>query len=518
MTSDRRTRRWIIRGAGIALVLLLLALVSRYWHPVYGFTALIQLDASNDNVKIAAFRELPVYVHRETGGYDGLYYAQIAYHPSLDAGELGPAMDNFAYRARRILPPALAWLLAAGQPRWIANVYALLNVFAWLGLAALLWRKLKIEDARGLLAWAGVLFSAGALASVRLALTDLVALTIIALAIFAAERGRKVSALGSVAVAALARETSLLSVAALWKSPWFSWKNVARSVLALLPLAAWLGYVRWRVGPADQGWDNFTVPVVGFIEKWRAAIGAIFTVSDHWLAWGTVLATLGLTTQALFFLARPQLGERWWRLGAVYAGMMFCLGTAVWEGFPGAATRVLLPMTLAFNILANRTRAAVAWLVFGNLTVLAGPLAFRDPPQHPNEVATLHAAHVNVIASLGDGWYQRENTSRHAWNWTSRRGTLQLEVWAKTPQRVELSFGSRSPVTRTVMLRQDGREIWHAKIIPTRTNHVVTFEVTAGRSTLEFSTDTPPLPGNVATDARELAFTVYDERLDVAER
>ena len=40
------------------------------------------------------------------------------------------------------------------------------------------------------------------------------------------------------------------------------------SVLALsFTLAAWLAYVRWRVGPADQGWSNFTLPGAGFVEE-----------------------------------------------------------------------------------------------------------------------------------------------------------------------------------------------------------------------------------------------------------
>ena len=81
MNAPAASRRWAVRAAGLAAVIAFLALIGRFWHPVYGFTALIQLDAPNDNLKIAAFREMPVYVHRDNGGYDGLYYAQIAYHP-----------------------------------------------------------------------------------------------------------------------------------------------------------------------------------------------------------------------------------------------------------------------------------------------------------------------------------------------------------------------------------------------------------------------------------------------------
>ena len=92
-----------MRAAGLAAVLLFLWLVARFWHPVYGFTRFLQLDSSNDDTKIEAFRAYPVFVDRVSGGYDGLYYAQIAYHPSLASAELERAVDNIPYRARRIL-------------------------------------------------------------------------------------------------------------------------------------------------------------------------------------------------------------------------------------------------------------------------------------------------------------------------------------------------------------------------------------------------------------------------------
>src|SRR5712691_4311007 len=122
MNAAATRRRWPARAAGLAAVLLFLGLVARFWHPVYGFTAFLQLDASNDDTKIAAFRAMPVYVYRGTGGYDGLYYAQIAYHPSLTAAELQRATDGLSYRARRILMPLLAWMLALGNPAWIVHV------------------------------------------------------------------------------------------------------------------------------------------------------------------------------------------------------------------------------------------------------------------------------------------------------------------------------------------------------------------------------------------------------------
>src|SRR5438067_5560221 len=218
-------------------------------------------------------------------------------------------MDNFAYRARRILPPALAWLAGLGRPAWVIEAYALLNVAAWLAMAAVLWRLLNVTDARGWLAWAGVLFSAGALGSVRMALTDLPATAIAAGAVWAAERWRGRLAVALLAAATLARETALLVVAGLFKPPWFSAKNFARVALAAAPLVLWLWYIRWRVGGADQGWSNFTWPFIGLIEKMRADITALTTITDHALAWTTLLATVGLVAQVAFFATRLRPSE-----------------------------------------------------------------------------------------------------------------------------------------------------------------------------------------------------------------
>lgn len=513
------SRRSVVRLAGFAAVAVFLALVARFWNPVHGFTSFIQLDASNDDLKIAAFRELPVYVHRDTGGYDGLYYAQIAYHPALDAAELRPAMDNFAYRAQRILPPALAWLLAAGQPAWIVHVYSLLNVAAWLALAALLWRLLAVEDFRGWLAWAGVLFSAGALSSVRLALTDLVALAILAGAMLAAERGRPRLAATALAAAGLARETSLLTLTGTLERPWFSWKNLGRIFSVVAPLAAWLCYVRWRVGVVDPRWENFTLPVAGFIQKWRASIAAVATIADHTLAWTTLLATFALTVQVIYLAVRPRVGDRWWRIGAGYVTLMFCFGPAVWEGFPGAATRVLLPMNLAFNVLVHRSRAALAWMLAGNLTVFAGLLALRDVPNADSrEMTAVRLGGVAAVARIADGWSGIETHREHTWVWTDRRGLLVLEAWPVQTRVLRLDFALRSLAPRTVTVRHDGREILRKEIGPAFSHLSLPVPLVNGRAMIEFATDTPGVREGPGPNARELAFALYDPQLSVSEK
>jgi len=502
-------RRHLVRAGAVAGVVLFLWLMLRFWHPIYGFTAFLQLNSGQDAVKIAAFREYPVFVYDTPDSYDGLQYAQIAYHPLLEADELRPAVDNLAYRAQRILLPALAWLLAAGQPAWIVHVYSVLNIVFWLALAALLWRMLPVNDARGLVAWAGILFSAEVLGSVRFALIDLPALILVATALWAAERARPRAAVGWLAAAALTRETSLVAWPGLWTGSWKSpaalGRNLRRLLLAAAPLIAWLIYIRWRVGPLNQGVRNFAWPVIGFLEKWHECLTAVSRLTDHQLAWSTVFATAGLTFQAAFILARPRTADPWWRVGAAYVLMMLCLGTAVWEGFPGAVTRVLLPLNLACN-----------------LTVFSGLLALRDVPTFPYADAILVTRNWDAVGvvQLGDGWYDRERDAHDQWNWAESHGRLVITTWPRLPAiEARLTFRMRSLVPRTVRALADGREIWRATI--GKQYRTVELQVPAGkngRMELDFVTDTLAVAEADRPDARPLGFALYDPAISVSAR
>lgn len=507
--------RWPL-AAFVALAAFL-GLVARFYHPVYGFTVFYQLDAPNDDLKIRAFRELPVYVHRDTGGYDGLYYAQLAHDPTLRDPELRQAIDDFPYRARRILAPALAWVIGVGQPAWIVPTYSLLNVALWLLLAALLWRILEVQNARGFLAWFGVLFSAGALGSVRLALTDNLALLLIAAALYASERWHGRLAIALLAASALARETALLAVLALCKSPWLSPKNFARLLLAAAPLGLWLIYVRVQAGPGNPGWGNFTLPGAGLLEKLRASLAALATVADKPLAWSTLLALVALLAQAAFFATRLRLDDRWWRLGAAFSTLMLFLGTAVWEGHPGAATRVLLPLQLAFNVLAHRARAPLTWLLLGNLSVFAGLLSLRDVPRPAQELVAQRLGSTSAIIRFDSDWFGPESDRRHSWLWTQNRGTLHLETFAASPPPLRLDFALRSLAPREVTVHLDGRPLLRAAVGPQLSRHSVTLPAPLPRhARLEFSTDTSGILENSAPGARTLAFALYDPQLALA--
>jgi hypothetical protein len=510
--------------AATLAVAVFLWVVARCWHPVYGFTAFLQFDEAHQSTAIAAFREYPVFAYAGSAPYDGLQYSQLAYHPLLDAAELRPAIDTPAYRARRIFLPAVAWLLAAGQPAWIAQVYAGLNIVCWLLLAVVFWKILPVTDTRGVIAWTGLLFSAGAMGSVRFALIDLPALLLMALALWETERERRRSAAGWLAAAVLTRETSLLASAAFFAYPPKSRAAILRglvwSLLAAAPFLLWLVYVHFQVGEAAAaGSRNFIWPGLGFLGKWGDSLHALADPQTSPFAWKNLLAMAGLTFQAAFIVIRRRPADPWWRVGAAFTALLLCLGPAVWEGFPGAAVRVLLPLNLACNVLAVRTRAPLAWLLACNLTVFSGLSAFNDLPPYRDLARVCHGR-TKAMVEPGAGWFGAEHNSRHRWVWAETHGRLSVQTWPR-PARAEVRLTLKliGPTPRTVRALVDGREIWSGPIFKKLTTvNLPPLVVTGGHLELELTTDSPPVLENERSDARRLGFALYDPAIDVSEQ
>ncbi len=511
-------RRIALAGALAVAAFALLA--GRFWHPYFGFTKFIQIDQADAAIAIREVRERPVFFYPGENGYDATAYAQIAFYPLLDSPELQPAIRNVPYRARRILGSALAWLLAGGNPDYIANTYAALNLAVWLVLAGVSWRLLKVTDARKWVAWAGLMFSAGALHAVRLALTDLLAVTLLAVAMLVAEKSRSRFALVLLAAAGLARETVLAAVVALWRGPWFGARpglaNVARTVVVAAPLAAWMVYVRWKAGPADQGFGNFEWPLVAFVVKWGATFAGFERDPNfRGLTLATLLATLALAAQAAFVLRRLQFDSPWWRIGAANVALMALLGTSVWEGHPGASTRVLLPLSLAFAVLAVRTGASWRWLLAGGLSVFSGVLALWHVPQDAGELAAGRFSRGAFVARPTEGWFAAERNARDVWAWSAGDATLAIDVWPRTDATVRVQLDVRAVSSRPLEIAQGGRIVWRGEVGARKQRIDLTdARVEQGRVVLTLKSGEPASADGAAADPRALAFAVYGVRLE----
>lgn len=492
-------------------------LTGRYWHPYHGFTQFLQMDAEVTARIMPALREAPVYVHTDPGSYDGAYYAQIATNPALDDPALKTAIDNAGYRARRILLSAVAWALGGGEPITAVRAYAVLNLVLWFALAAVLWPLFPVDAWRGNVAWTAMLFGAGVLFSVRLALTDLTALLLTASAGLLLARARPGAAGGLIGLAALTRETAVLGLAMFWDNLRDILARPGRTALvligALLPLGLWLLYVRHTLGGSSLGESNLTWPLAGWWARWPELVQGWDTAGNPSLVIESGLEHVALTVQALYLVWRPKWDCRWWRLGATSLALLVILGHAVWEGFPNAATRVLLPLTLAFNVRAVRDRARFGWLLLGNLSVIAGVHTFWQPPGSPHELPAHRTWETRTLLETDDRWSVAEWNRKHRWAWCAGEGGLSFRMWPHRSQaRLELEVRGLTP--RDLEVWHEGRVVWRGRI-GDRPEWISLPELPAinGRLQLELRSPMPPTAEGADNTARSISFACFGARL-----
>ena len=374
-----------IRWAYAASVVVFLASLAQYCHRNTGLTELIGFGDQFEQVRLPAVYDAPHYVHYQSSGYDGQFYAQLAVEPLLGDPRLEAALDTAPYRARRILFSWTAYLLGLGRPAWILKAYALQNILAWLILAWILLRWFPPSAPRNLVPWIGCLFGVGLIYSVRFALTEGPALVLLALGVAAMERGRPWLAAGFMALVGLGRETNFVAGGLLVDRLPRNWRDAlvlgGRGLAALLPFVVWFLYVR-SVFPPEGASDaaNFASPFSGYLSKWEFTVAQLRS-SGWWGSWArfNLAALVSLTVQAGFLLARREWGSPWWRAGAAYCVLIPFLSYPVWEGDPGAIMRVVLPMSVAFNVLVVRSRWFWPLVVAGNLTVFHGIHMIKVP-------------------------------------------------------------------------------------------------------------------------------------------
>jgi hypothetical protein len=229
---------------------------------------------------------------------------------------------------------------------------------------------------------------------------------------------------------------------------------------------------------------------------------------------------ISLTVQLVFLVLRPQWEKAWWRVGMSFAILMIILGEAVWEGYPGAASRVLLPMQLAFNVLVPLGRWWRYVLIAGNLTLLAAPFELQPPATEGfilggNSSLYGTAAGRAVTMQFTSGWYGSEGDRSYYWCWARGDATHKIQNPHAFPLRARLQFSLFSAGHRKVSLKLNGEEIWETTL---GENQLITASLSAlrlepGENLLEWQTDAPAI--HAYSDPRELAFVVQNLRLDV---
>jgi hypothetical protein len=523
-------RAGIHPGVGLgyaAVVALFLWTLGQFYIPGKGLSYLIAFGAKQEDVRLSKVRKLDYYVTKASDGYDAQYYVQIAMDPSLQNQALKRAVDSLSYRGRRILFAATAYVFGLGRPAWILHAFALQNVVTWFLLAGLLLHWFPPHHWDNFLRWAGTMLSVGLCLSFRNALFDGPSLLLIALGVYLLDKGRPWWSTAAFALGGLGKETNLLGSAALLPKltdDRRAWSLAAlRGLLTLAPLALWMLYIAHFVGgqAGDVGARNFDLPFAAYVRKWHEIADSLpeLTATNAWPIW-SLLMLVALTVQFLYLVLRPQWSKAWWRIGVSYAVLMIFLGDAVWEGAPGAASRVLLPLQLAFNVLVPAGRAWWLVLVLGNLSMLAAPAALESPTgegylvRGPDELV-YGAERRKLAVQFADDWYPVERRNNDYWCWSAGNAGLTVHNPQPVPLTVRLRFTLNVNAPRSVRLRLNGKSLWATELGDLSSLSVVLNEVVLppGMSALEFSTDTPP--SRVGSDPRPLALRLQNLRLDV---
>lgn len=518
---------WLFAAVGVGAFAFLVSVYVGVWTPDYGITKFLTAGTEFDARGIAAYRATPKYLdpyppHR--WGFDGQLYAELALDPLLRDPDLGQALDNPPYRARRILLSWLAWLGGLGRPFWVLNVFAALNLVFWIGYAWLAAKLFRPHGWAGLAGFSAVLLTCGIIECMHGSLTDFPSFVLMTTAVVLGGTGGAVV----LALAALARETSVLGFIGLaeFRPPWGESlrKNLVRGLITAVPLALWFGYVVWQFRHREIGFDggNLERPLAGMMGKlgefsvtafhgpirWRRVFFELYKSYDlH-----AVLTIVAVFTQCLYLSVYREWENRLWRMAAIFVPYFLCIGFLSWESH-FTVTRHALPITLVFNLLlAIRPRRGwLVWFLIGNCFVPFGVHYFwrqplNRPPAKPAEFALVTSVidGSGVQVAYANGWSPQQWNGVDTWRWGAGQfSELSLRNEAAQALAGELSFLTRSPGPRELRVALRNETIWSGRLAGGRQTISIALNLPPGETRLVFSTQEPPTsaddttPGNV---------------------
>jgi hypothetical protein len=336
----REIVRWALLGC-LGLVLLVMMDVSQHGgkNPV----SLIQPGTEGPSTEVIA-RDFPEVQQPEADGLDGQQYYAIARNP-WDLDEAAASLDWPRYRLGRPLLPWAAWLLHP-TGGGVGLISALLVVgFAGAfggalasGALSTMWRGP---------AWVAAVFPMlpGAFWSVRVTVSDALALGLALGAVALAARSRYAPAVVLAVLAALAKEPMVLVFAG-----WALHRRTRRdALLVAAPIVAVVGWMAWlafQLPPDADRAQDLGLPFVGLV----SAFTDVWSEGDQLV--GMACTVGGLAVGALALIRRGLSHPLGWAI-ALQLGFMSVMGvnpTSVNFG----ATRMAMPiMILAVIALAT---------------------------------------------------------------------------------------------------------------------------------------------------------------------
>ena len=301
-----------------------------------------------------------LYVLPNSVGYDGQMYHYVAHDPLMQRG-FRDFIDNARLRYRRILLPALAFILAAGRQPAIDTSYIVSNLLFLFSGAWWLSRYLVLSEQSPALSILFVLVPAALISLDRLT----VDLPLTALCIGAAYYAKIESRWRLYAVlvlAGLSRETGLVLTMAFCISRCAQHRFVQAALFstAALPACLWYLFVDSRTSGLGVHWSNVT-PLLGIVGTlihpvqypFSPAVNAIIVTEDYLTMAGIMVAAI----LAFSILRRNPFGyieiaASLWAVGALF------LPYAFWQDCCSGG-RLFTPF-LIFLVLSGMPRLAIA--------------------------------------------------------------------------------------------------------------------------------------------------------------
>jgi hypothetical protein len=309
-----------------------------------------------------------------TEGYDG----QFVYYIARDPADAARFLDVPAYRFQRILLPALGRLLALGQVDVLPWVLLAVNLAA---LAGGTWALEQLLAQHSASKWyaLGYGLALGTLGAVRLTLPEPLAYGLALGGLLLMTRGRWLWAALLFALAALAKETTLILAAAvgLYLLSNRRWREaVVFGIVALLPFAAWQVILAQRLGAAGVGAGGAMatsfepIPFAGVVRILTEGGATVFLVLGAILLPFVLLPTLWGLWAAMGRLRRGDVSLNVWLLLVNAAVMLFIPFSTYRE--PLGILRFIVGLQIAVILFAaqRRERRALRYSTLWALTLL----------------------------------------------------------------------------------------------------------------------------------------------------
>lgn len=279
------------------------------------------------------------------------------------------------------------------------------------------------------------------------------------------------------------------------------WKSRIRFVVgsaAAIAIAAWGAYWtldRWaldagrgeKIYPDSARWARQHLPDNAVVAAMQAS-GALLYATDFTLVRYDHLSPVQLANLERFCLERQR---------PFYAILFPEERERVFGAMPGGWTQVgAVQHVTMWKRTPQTAQPAAPWHV----------------------LATTEDNGVEVTArSVADGWFDREQSRRHSWVWTSGPAALVLETFPVGDRRVALEFSLRALKPSVVTITQDGRPVLRTQVGTDRVPVRLTVEVKDGHARLDIASDTPGIRESERPDARVLSVAIYDLRLTLTQ-